>query len=97
MYFPAAESATRWGNRPGNRDAQQVEVAAPGIWCGRGEQVKGRGYSIGMGLVVLLLILALLFGGVGLFAEGLKWLLIIALVLLIASFFTGYRGRRTVL
>ena len=49
-----------------------------------------------MGLVVLLLILALLFGGAGLFIEGLKWLLIIALVLFVASFFTGFRGRRTV-
>jgi len=49
-----------------------------------------------MGLVVLLLILALLFGGAGLFIEGLKWLLIIALVLFVASFFTGYRGRRVV-
>ena len=49
-----------------------------------------------MGLVVLLLLLALLFGGVGLFVAGLKWLLIIALVLLVASFFTGYRGRTTV-
>lgn len=47
-----------------------------------------------MGLVLLLLILALLFGGAGLFVEGLKWLLIIALVLLIAGAFTGYRGRR---
>ncbi len=50
-----------------------------------------------MGLVALLLILALLVGGVGLFVEGLKWLLIIALILFVASFFTGYRGRRTVL
>ena len=49
-----------------------------------------------MGLVVLLLILALLFGGVGLAVEGLKWLLIIALVLLVVSFFTGYRGRTTI-
>ena len=49
-----------------------------------------------MGLVVLLLILALLFGGAGLFIEGLKWLLIIALVLFVASFFTGYRGRNTI-
>jgi hypothetical protein len=49
-----------------------------------------------MGLVVLLLILALLFGGVGLFAAGLKWLLIVALVMLVASFFTGYRGRSTI-
>ena len=48
-----------------------------------------------MGLVVLLLILALLFGGAGLFVEGLKWALIIAVVLVIASFFTGYRGRST--
>jgi hypothetical protein len=49
-----------------------------------------------MGLVVLLLLLALLFGGVGLFVEGLKWALIIALVLVVASFFTGstFRGRR---
>lgn len=46
-----------------------------------------------MGLVVLLFILALLFGGLGLFVEGLKWLLIIALVLFVVSFFTGYRGR----
>jgi hypothetical protein len=45
-------------------------------------------------LVVLLLILALLFGGLGLFVEGLKWLLIIALVLLVVSFLAGHRGRR---
>jgi hypothetical protein len=52
-----------------------------------------------MGLVVLLLILALLFGGVGLFVEGLKWALIIALALIVAGFFTGttYRGRRSAL
>ena len=48
-----------------------------------------------MGLVLLLLILALVFGGVGLFVEGLKWLLIIALVLLLVSAFTGFRGRGT--
>ena len=47
-----------------------------------------------VGLVVLLLLLALLIGGVGLFVEGLKWVLIIALVLLVMSFFTGYRTRR---
>ena len=46
-----------------------------------------------MGLVVVLLLLALLFGGFGLFVEGLKWLLIIALVMFVASMFTGYRGR----
>jgi hypothetical protein len=46
-----------------------------------------------MGLVIVLLVLALLLGGVGLFVEGLKWLLIIALVLIVVSAFTGYRGR----
>ena len=45
------------------------------------------------GLVVLLLVLALVFGGVGLFVEGLMWLLIIALVLLVVGLFTGARGR----
>ncbi len=49
-----------------------------------------------MGLVVLLLVLALLFGGVGLFVEGLKWALIIALALLVVGAFTGYRGRARV-
>jgi hypothetical protein len=51
-----------------------------------------------MGLVLLLLLLALLFGGLGLFVEGLKWLLIIALVLLVVGLFTGYssRGRSSV-
>ena len=49
-----------------------------------------------MSTVVLLLILALLLGGVGLAVEALRWLLIIALVLFVVSFFTGYRGRSTV-
>lgn len=48
-----------------------------------------------MDLVVALLLLALLFGGFGFFVEGLKWLLIIAIVFFIASVFTGYRGRIT--
>jgi hypothetical protein len=49
-----------------------------------------------MGLVVVLLVLALIFGGVGLFVEGLKILLIIAGILLLVSLLTGYRsyGRR---
>ncbi len=46
-----------------------------------------------MGLVVVLLLLALLVGGVGLFIEGLKWLLIIALVLLVVGAVTGSRLR----
>jgi len=46
-----------------------------------------------MGIVALLLVLALLFGGLGLFVEGLTWLLIIGLVLLVAGLFTGYGSR----
>jgi hypothetical protein len=46
-----------------------------------------------MGLVVVLLILALIFGGLGLLLEGLKWLLIIALVLLVVGAITGSRFR----
>lgn len=49
-----------------------------------------------MGLVILLLILALLLGGVGLFVEGLKWLLIIAVVLFVVGLVTGFRGRTAV-
>jgi hypothetical protein len=49
-----------------------------------------------MSAVLLLIILALLLGGVGLAVEALRWLLIIALVLVVASFFTGYRGRSTI-
>lgn len=47
-----------------------------------------------MGLVLLLVLLALLFGGLGLFVEGLKWALVIALVLLVVGALSGYRGRR---
>jgi hypothetical protein len=53
-----------------------------------------------MGLVLLLLVLALVFGGVGLFVEGLKWALILALALVIAGALTGshhYRRRSSTL
>ncbi len=46
-----------------------------------------------MGLAILLLILALIAGGVGIFVEALRWVLIIALVLFIVSAVTGARGR----
>jgi hypothetical protein len=46
-----------------------------------------------VGVVVVLLLLALLFGGFGLFVAGLQWALIIALILVVAGAFTGYRGR----
>ncbi len=38
-----------------------------------------------MSLLVLLLILALLFGGFGLLVEGLKWLIVLAIVLVIVD------------
>ena len=48
-----------------------------------------------MALVVFLLLMALVFGGAGLFIEGLKWALIIALALLIAGAVTGSRASRS--
>lgn len=49
-----------------------------------------------MSAAVILLILALLIGGVGLFFEALRWVLIIALVLFLLGAFSGYRGRRSI-
>jgi hypothetical protein len=46
-----------------------------------------------MAVVIVLLLLALLIGGIGLFVTGLKWLLIIALVLLVVSLISGSRAR----
>lgn len=45
---------------------------------------------------LIILLIALLLGGVGLFVEALRWVLIIALVLLVISAFTGWRSRRVV-
>lgn len=44
-------------------------------------------------LVVLILILALIFGGVGLFVDALWWLLIIAAVLFLLSLASSAIGR----
>ena len=46
-----------------------------------------------MGAVALLLILALVIGGVGLFVASLKWLLIVAAVLLLVGIVTGFTSR----
>ena len=47
-----------------------------------------------MGWAAILLILALVLGGVGLFVEALRWVLIIAVVLLLISAVMGRVGRR---
>jgi len=48
-----------------------------------------------MGLVVALIVLAVIFGGIGLFVAAAKWALIIAVVLLIAGAVAGFMGRGT--
>ncbi|HUR77403.1 MAG TPA: hypothetical protein VMZ22_05615 [Acidimicrobiales bacterium] len=48
-----------------------------------------------MPLVVFLLLLALVFGGAGVFVESLQWALVVALALLIASAVIGSRSRRS--
>jgi hypothetical protein len=47
-----------------------------------------------MSLVILILLLALIFGGVGLFVSGLKWVLIIAAVLFVMSLVLGWSAQR---
>jgi hypothetical protein len=57
--------------------------------------MRVRRYLMGW-FVVLLLILAAVLGGVGLFVVALRWLLIVALVLIIISVFSGWTARRRV-
>jgi hypothetical protein len=54
-------------------------------------QVVSKGHS--MTLLIILLLLALVFGGIGLFVEAAAWALIIAVVLLIAGAIAGVVGR----
>jgi hypothetical protein len=50
-----------------------------------------------MGVALLIILLALVAGGVGLAVEALRWLLIIGIVLLIVGAFSGWRtGHRSV-
>jgi hypothetical protein len=46
-----------------------------------------------MGVALLIVLLALLLGGVGLAVEALRWLIIVGIVLLLVGAFTGWRGR----
>ncbi|WP_225414071.1 hypothetical protein [Stigmatella hybrida] len=78
---PDTQGAPRESKRPGATpgEALAAEAQAPKRQC--------------MNLLVILLVLALLFGGVGLFVEGLKWLLIISAALFVASLVSGAMGR----
>jgi hypothetical protein len=46
-----------------------------------------------MSLLVILILLALIFGGIGLFVEAAAWALVIAVVLLVAGAIAGFVGR----
>ncbi|CAN5855320.1 hypothetical protein BH23ACT1_BH23ACT1_02450 [soil metagenome] len=46
-----------------------------------------------MGIVIVLIVLALIFGGLGFLIEGLLWLLVIAVVLLVVGAVAGSRMR----
>lgn len=46
-----------------------------------------------MGIVLALVILALVFGGIGLLVEGLFWLLVIGAVLLVVGAVMGFKSR----
>ncbi len=48
-----------------------------------------------MGIAMVLVLVALVVGGIGLLVEGLLWLLVIALVLALVGAVLGGRGRRT--
>ncbi|CAN5591859.1 hypothetical protein BH23ACT3_BH23ACT3_17440 [soil metagenome] len=52
----------------------------------------GYGWDM-IAILVILFILALVFGGIGLLVEGLLWLLIIALVLVVVGAVVGFSGR----
>jgi hypothetical protein len=47
-----------------------------------------------MGIILLLIIFALIFGGVGLLIEGLFWLLVISAALFVAGGVMGYSRSR---
>ena len=46
-----------------------------------------------MGIVIGLIVLAVIFGGIGIFVTAAKWALIVAVVLLIAGVIAGFMGR----
>jgi hypothetical protein len=53
------------------------------------------GYTTGMGLVIALIVLAVIFGAAGLFVAALKWLLIVAVVLVLVAVARAVMSNRT--
>ncbi len=49
-----------------------------------------------MGLIIVIVVLALVFGLFGLLVEGLKWLLIIGVIMLVAGAVMGFLKRGSV-
>ncbi len=49
-----------------------------------------------VGIIVLIIVLAIVFGALGLLLEGLKWLLIIGVILLVAGAVMGFLKRGSV-
>jgi hypothetical protein len=45
-----------------------------------------------MPIIILLIVLAIVFGAVGVIIEGLLWLLLIGLILLVVGAVLGFRG-----
>lgn len=62
--------------------------------AGEATAVNGRRSTVS--LVVVLVVIALLVGGIGLLVEGLLWLLAIAAVLVVAAVVLGVVGARKV-
>lgn len=82
---------------PPIRDRRQSIASASGMGSGRtGINEVDHPNGAFMGLAILILIVALIVGGVGLFVDALQLLLWVGLILLILSFFTGYRARRRI-
>jgi hypothetical protein len=75
-------------SRPEEPFERRFVAAAPGVQasgCSNKEEP--------VSTAVIIILLALVLGGVGLAVEALRWLLIIAVVLLVVGAISGRRGR----
>jgi hypothetical protein len=90
---------------PGRRPSELLTVDAGSAPTGSGEDHRlqeprqpdaARTRGDAMWLVIALIVLAIIFGGVGLFVAAAKWALIIALILLVVGAIMGFMNRRRV-